>query len=50
MRNLAVLGLLGSLKDGAKVALAGRGFMKDVDYSLNVTIERRVNPGSLGLD
>lgn len=34
-------GLLGSLKDGAKVALAGRGFMKNVDYSLNVLIECR---------
>ena len=34
--------VLGALKDGAKVALAGRGFMKDVQYSLNIMIEERV--------
>lgn len=34
--------LAGALKDGAKVAIAGRGFMKDVQYSLHVMIEERV--------
>ncbi len=31
--------VMGALKDGAKVALAGRGFMKDVKFSLQVMIE-----------
>lgn len=31
--------LVGAIKDGAKVAIAGRGFMKDVQYSLHVMIE-----------
>ena len=34
--------LLGAIKDGAKVAMAGRGFMKDVQYSLHVMIEERI--------
>lgn len=34
--------ILGAIKDGAKVAMAGRGFMKDVQYSLHVMIEERV--------
>ena len=34
--------VFGALKDGAKVALAGRGFMKGVQYSLNIMIEERV--------
>ena len=33
--------LLGAIKDGAKVAMAGRGFMDDVRYSLHVLIEER---------
>jgi len=35
-------GVLGAIKDGAKVAIAGRGFMDDVQYSLHVLIEERV--------
>ena len=34
--------VFGALKDGAKVALAGRGYMKGVQYALNVMIEERV--------
>ena len=30
---------MGALKDGAKVALAGRGYMKDVQFSLQIMIE-----------
>ena len=30
-----------AIKDGAKVAIAGRGFMKDVQFSLQVMIENR---------
>ncbi len=33
--------VLGALKQGAKIATAGRGFMKDVPYSLHVTTENR---------
>jgi FAD/FMN-containing dehydrogenase len=33
--------VLGALKDGAKVAIAGRGYMDDVDYSVQVIIEDR---------
>ncbi|TXS92007.1 FAD-binding oxidoreductase [Parahaliea maris] len=33
--------LLGALKDGAKVALAGRRYMDDVDFSVQVIIEER---------
>ena len=33
--------LLGAVKDGAKIALAGRGYMDDVNYSLQVMIEDR---------
>jgi glycolate oxidase len=38
--------VLGALKDGAKVALAGRGFMDDVDYSVQVIIEDRNMPAA----
>lgn len=33
--------LLSAVKDGAKIALAGRGYMDDVNYSLQVMIEDR---------
>ena len=33
--------ILGAIKDGAKVAIAGRGFMEGVQYSLHVLIEDR---------
>ena len=33
--------VVGAVKDGTRVALAGRGFMDDVDYSLHVMIEER---------
>ena len=35
--------VLGAIKDSARLALAGRGYMKDVQYSLHVTIEERVD-------
>ena len=35
--------VLGALKKGAKIATAGRGFMKNVPYSLHVTTENRHN-------
>ncbi len=35
--------VFGALKDGAKVALAGRGFMKGVKFSLQVMIEDRTD-------
>ena len=38
--------VLGALKDGAKVAFAGRGYMDDVDYSLQVIIEDRNQPAA----
>jgi len=38
--------ILGAIKDGAKVAIAGRGFMDDVRYSLHVLIEQRVAAGA----
>ncbi|MEM7283378.1 MAG: FAD-binding oxidoreductase [Pseudomonadota bacterium] len=34
--------VLGALKDGAKVAMAGRGFMKNVAYSLHVMAEEKI--------
>ncbi len=34
-------GIVDSLKDGAKVAMAGRGFMNDVDFSMHVMIEEK---------
>ncbi len=37
--------LLKGLKEGAKVALAGRGFMEKVDYSLHVCVEGRSSTG-----
>ena len=36
-------GLLGALKEGAKVVIAGRGYMKDVKYSLHVLVEERTD-------
>jgi FAD/FMN-containing dehydrogenase len=33
--------VMGALKKGAKIAAAGRGFMKDVPYSLHITSENR---------
>lgn len=33
--------ILDTIKDGAKVAIAGRGFMKGVQYSLHILIEDR---------
>ncbi len=38
--------LLGALKQGAKVALAGRGFMKDVAFALNVMVEEQFAPAA----
>ncbi|MDJ0709232.1 MAG: FAD-binding oxidoreductase [Woeseiaceae bacterium] len=35
-----------AIKDGAKVALAGRSFMKDVAYSLHIGIEERTAAGA----
>ncbi len=35
--------VLGAIKDSAKVALAGRGYMKGVKYSLHVLIEERLD-------
>lgn len=35
--------ILGALKDGAKVAMAGRGYMKDVDYSVQIIVEDRID-------
>ena len=32
----------GAIKEGAKVAIAGRRFMKDVQYSLHISLEERV--------
>ncbi len=34
-------GVVQAIKDGAKVALSGRGFMDDVAYSLHVMVEER---------
>ena len=36
-------GVLDAIKDSAKIALAGRRFMKDVQYSLHVMVEERVD-------
>ncbi len=33
--------ILGAIRDGAKVAIAGRGFMEGVQYSLHILIEDR---------
>ncbi|MGI9236033.1 MAG: FAD-binding oxidoreductase [Woeseiaceae bacterium] len=38
--------VLGAIKDGAKIAIAGRGYMKDVQYSLHVLIEDRTAAGA----
>jgi len=37
--------VLGALKEGAKVALSGRGFMKDVNYSVHFFVEDRRKAG-----
>jgi FAD/FMN-containing dehydrogenase len=37
--------LLGAIKDGAKVAMAGRSYMKDVDYSVQVIVEDLIEAG-----
>lgn len=37
--------IMGAIKDGAKVALAGRGYMKDVDFSVQVIVEDHTVPG-----
>ena len=34
--------VLGAIKDSAKLAIAGRGYMKDVKYSLHVMLEEQV--------
>jgi len=38
--------MLGALKDGAKVALAGRRYMDDVDYSVQLMIEDYTQSGA----
>lgn len=38
--------LLGAIKDGAKVAMAGRGYMDDVDYSVQIIVEDRIEAGA----
>lgn len=38
--------LLGAIKDGAKVALAGRGYMDEVDYSVQIIVEDRIEAGA----
>lgn len=35
--------LFGAIKDGAKVAMAGRSYMKDVDFSVQIIIEDRID-------
>ena len=35
--------VLGAIKDGARIAIAGRGYMDDVKYSLHVMIEERTD-------
>ena len=35
--------VLGAIKDGARIAIAGRGYMKDVKYSLHILIEERTD-------
>lgn len=35
--------LFGAIKDGAKVAMAGRGYMKDVDFSVQIIVEDRID-------
>ena len=37
--------LLGALKDGAKLAVAGRGYMKDVGFSVQIIVEDRIDAG-----
>ncbi|WP_252731957.1 FAD-binding oxidoreductase [Paraglaciecola arctica] len=35
--------LLGAIKDGAKLAMAGRSYMKDVAYSVQIIVEDRID-------
>jgi FAD/FMN-containing dehydrogenase len=35
--------LFGAIKDGAKIALAGRGYMDEVDYSVQIIVEDRID-------
>lgn len=39
--------VMGAIKEGAKVAMAGRSFMKDVQYSLHIMIEERYAAGAM---
>lgn len=41
--------LLGALQEGARVSLAGRRYMDDVDYSVQVIIEQRNRPAAAEL-
>ncbi len=38
--------LIGAIKDGARVALAGRRYMDDVDFSVQVIVEDRIDAGA----
>lgn len=38
--------LLSAVKDGAKVAMAGRGYMDDVDWSIQIIVEDRIEAGA----
>ncbi|GAB5415119.1 MAG: hypothetical protein Cons2KO_27220 [Congregibacter sp.] len=38
--------LLNAVKDGAKVALAGRRYMQDVDFSVQIIVEDRIPAGA----
>ncbi len=38
--------LLSAVKEGAKVAMAGRGYMDDVDYSVQIVVEDRIAAGA----
>lgn len=38
--------VMGALKEGAKVALAGRRYMKDVDYSVHFMVEESTQAGA----
>lgn len=38
--------VLGAVKDGAKLALAGRRYMQDVDFSVQIIVEDRIEAGA----
>ncbi|MFT7286161.1 MAG: FAD/FMN-containing dehydrogenase [Halieaceae bacterium] len=38
--------ILGAVRDGARVALAGRGYMDDVEWSVQVIVEDRIEAGA----